>query len=447
MIEKLTGVAVVTGAILSVAVGPAAANEWAGPYIGIGGGYAMSNTKADSFITDFPEEVNFSKNGQAGTGGFFTLSAGYDHNLFGPIVVGAFVDYDFADTDTHTSTLLLGNLGHIKLGDQLSVGGRIGYQVSPTTLFFSTFGYAHSNPDDMTLNFGDDDRFRGRIGSFNGYFLGNGVETLLGRGFSLKAEYRYTSMQAEDAIFDEGGERLTTRIKPQIQTMRLGLNYRFGDGKKEVVDNSIPPITSSWTGPYLGFGTGYSVAHKQEDFGAEAGPINNPVSMDGGFISASVGYDHQFRQKFVVGAFADADFSNLKYSDSNTIEGINLWSSRGEFKDILMVGGRIGYLTSPDTLLFVSGGYANAGLAGTDITLGITDPPVSTTLYGDKRFSGAFIGGGIETKIWDSVSLKAEYRYIDLESKNLELFPGEDGLAARIDPDIQTGRLSINWRP
>ncbi len=446
MIERFTGVALVTGTILSVAAGPAAANDWAGPYIGIGGGYAMSNTSVNTFPTDFPGIINTPKSGQAGTGGFLTLSAGYDHALFGPLVVGAFVDYDFADTDTHTSSILLSHLGHIKLGDQLSVGGRVGYLVSPTTLFFSTFGYAHSNPSDMTMNFGGGDRYRASIGSLNGYFLGNGVETMLGSGFSLKAEYRYTSMQAEDAVLG-GDESLTNRIKPQIQTIRLGLNYRFGDGKKEVVDNSIPPITSSWTGPYLGFGTGYSVAHKQEDFGAEAGPFNNPVSMDGGFISASIGYDYQFRQRFVVGAFADADLSNLKYSDSNSVEDFDVWSSRGEFKDILMIGGRLGYLTSPDTLLFVSGGYANAGLGASHLTFSLEDPPISAVLYDSTRLSGAFVGAGIETKIWDSVSIKAEYRYIDLESKGLELFPGTDGPVARIAPDIQTGRLSINWRP
>ena len=41
-------------------------------------------------------------------------------------------------------------------------------------------------------------------------------------------------------------------IKPQIQTARLSLNYRFGNGKTEPVDNSIPPVTSTWTAFYLG---------------------------------------------------------------------------------------------------------------------------------------------------------------------------------------------------
>ena len=195
----------------------------------------------------------------------------------------------------------------------------------------------------------------------------------------------------------------------------------------------------------MGFGAGYSVAHKQETFPSGASTLNNPVSNDGGFISASVGYDYQIRPKFVIGAFADADMSNLRYNDKITVSGMDLYRSHGGFKNVLMVGGRLGYLTAPDTLLFVSGGYANAGMEETTASLlgsgGI--------LYDAKRIPGAFVGAGVETKIWDSLSIKAEYRYIDLASENLELFPGTGSAfpSAHIDPDIQTGRISLNWRP
>ncbi|MBS0239720.1 MAG: outer membrane beta-barrel protein [Proteobacteria bacterium] len=446
MIEKLTGLALVAGSTLIIAAGPASANDWAGPYIGIGGGYDMTNTRVDTLLTDGLTNIDYKKNGQAGAGGFLTLSAGYDHALFGPLVVGVFVDYDFSDADTNFSNFLFSETGHLKLGDQLSVGGRIGYLVAPTTLFFSTFGYAHSDPSDVTINFGPSS-MRAGLGSFNGYFLGSGVETLIGNGFSLKAEYRYTSMRSEDAVFNDTvpSATLIETLKPQTQTVRMSLNYRFGDGKKDVVDNSIPPITSSWTGPYLGFGAGYSVAQKQETFPSGASTLNNPVSNNGGFISATVGYDYQFSKKFVVGALADADMSNLRYKDELSFSGTPIYESRGGFKNILMVGGRLGYLTAPDTLLFVSGGYANAGLEETTISLGGT----GAILYDAKRISGAFIGAGLESKIWDSLSIKAEYRYIDLASENLELFPGTGSPfpSAHIDPDIQTGRISLNWRP
>jgi outer membrane immunogenic protein len=49
-------------------------------------------------------------------------------------------------------------------------------------------------------------------------------------------------------------------LKPQIQTGRVSLNYRFGDGTADPVDNSVPPVVGNWTGAYLGFGAGYGTA-------------------------------------------------------------------------------------------------------------------------------------------------------------------------------------------
>jgi outer membrane immunogenic protein len=240
------------------------------------------------------------------------------------------------------------------------------------------------------------------------------------------------------------------------------LNYRFGDGKKDVVDNSIPPITSSWTGPYLGVGGGYSIAKNQTTLSGASGPIalvsKSDNGNEGGFFSFSAGYDLQIDPKVVIGTFGDADFSNLHYSEGIQVSAGGAAAGetiRSDYKDILMVGGRIGYLTTPDTLLFVSGGYANAGMGDTTINcecVGLGAPAdASLRLFGAKRFSGAFIGTGVETKIWDSLSIKAEYRFVDLSSENMTLLPDTDpGINAfiktKIDPDIQMGRVSINWR-
>jgi outer membrane immunogenic protein len=69
-------------------------------------------------------------------------------------------------------------------------------------------------------------------------------------------------------------------------------------------------------------------------------------------------------------------------------------------------------------------------------------------LFDGKRFSGVFVGGGAETRINDALSLKAEYRYLDLgsESMTTPLDDGPDLVSAKFDPIIQMGRLSINYR-
>jgi outer membrane immunogenic protein len=154
-------------------------------------------------------------------------------------------------------------------------------------------------------------------------------------------------------------------------------------------------------------------------------PIDG-IGNQGGFISGALRYDYQTSPRIVIGAFADADFSNLRHSTSLKISqddatlGVGI---RSEFKDIFMVGGRVGYLTTPDTLIFASAGYANAGLSdtqiGASIDVGGINDSAGTVLFGGKRFSGVFVGGGAETRINDELSLKAEYRYVDLGSESM----------------------------
>ena len=148
----MTASAFALGAVSS----QASANDWEGFSLGIGGGYGMANNELK--IGPGPEETGISGgldvNGLSGTGGFFTLGVGYDHVLFGPLVVGAFVDYDFADIESKASLGIppLDNLNataKFKIDNQLSVGARVGYLVSPTTLFFSTVGYAHVETSDV----------------------------------------------------------------------------------------------------------------------------------------------------------------------------------------------------------------------------------------------------------------------------------------------------------
>jgi outer membrane immunogenic protein len=453
MIVKLTSLALAAGATLAAAAYPAAANEWNGPSIGIGGGYDMTNLRTSVFQVGGLNEVRESSRGQPGAGGFFSLSAGYDRTLSGPLVVGMFVDYDFKDVDTHFSSPIFELDGTLTLKNQLSAGGRIGYLISPSTLFFATVGYAHADSSDRTAFF--DEQTRGNFGDFNGYFVGGGVEALVYDNFSIKAEYRYTSYRSEDGDFNGIA---TDTVKPQLQSLRLSLNYRFGDRKNDVVDNPPAPVTSSWTGPYLGIGGGYSIADNMLELdtgGPFASTSTSREGSQGGFISVSAGYDLQIRPRIVIGAFADADFANLHHSESLEIsDGGDVLGAtlRNDFSDILMVGGRLGYLVTPDTLLFASGGYANAGLGDTTINCNCGDllvVPPQGRIFAGKRFSGAFIGGGIETKIWDALSIKAEYRYVDLSSSNVTNFYDLDPeifVTSRMDPAVQMGRLSLNWR-
>ncbi len=65
--------------------------------------------------------------------------------------------------------------------------------------------------------------------------------------------------------------------------------------------------------------------------------------------------------------------------------------------------------------------------------------------------SGPFLGGGVEIKLTDAISLKGEYRYTNLDSEDVTLLPGlapgiDSFVSAELDPTIQTARATLNYR-
>jgi outer membrane immunogenic protein len=470
---------------VTLALAPvASAESWTGFSFGVGGGYGMANHEfglsPGPALDGAPFDFGLNIDGLGGQGGFFTIGAGYDRQITSSIVVGAFIDYDFSNIETDISVGLFGgaigaNAG-IEVENQLSIGARLGYLVSPHTLFFTTAGYAHVQTSDLDASVSFlDSSFPVKlasVGSFNGYFVGGGVETKLSDRFSIKAEYRYTQLNAETLSILPGtgigeiiDEVVTTKLEPTIQSVRVSLNYRLdhGDGATAAAIDTTPNAVTSWTGGYVGVGTGYSAANNEVDLSVPPGDDFLTVGIDGfghqgGFIALSAGYDYQIRPQVVIGAFVDFDMLNLKHQDSlNFSLGDPAFfeldgSLTGKIRDMVMIGGRIGYLASPDTLLFGSFGYANADFSDVRIGASVNDFPLgSLTLVDGKRYSGYFLGGGVETRLSDEISLKAEYRYIDLGSENVTLLPDvfpevNEFVGTKFDPAIQTGRVSINYR-
>lgn len=94
------------------------------------------------------------------------LTVGYDYDL-GNWVVGAGLDYDFADIELGGAASV-GNVFRFKL--------RGGYKIG-NGLFYATGGYANADTDVLS----DDD----------GYFIGAGYEHLIASNFSLGGEVLY----------------------------------------------------------------------------------------------------------------------------------------------------------------------------------------------------------------------------------------------------------------
>lgn len=134
---------------------------------------------------------------------FGTVQIGYDHLLGDRFLVGAFADFDFyRDADATFSDIDGGNWlsGKVERDHMWTVGGRLGYLVTPRILVYGLAGYSQMKLDGSLIAHFDDPWGKGKDSHINmsvkdrvdGWVLGGGLEAKLEKRLSLKLEYRYS---------------------------------------------------------------------------------------------------------------------------------------------------------------------------------------------------------------------------------------------------------------
>jgi outer membrane immunogenic protein len=239
----LTAVAMITGATAAAAdeyiaprraqaVPPATApppvNNWAGPFVGVAGGFAWgrsNQTDAGFFIPPGggggvpPADGSFSmKGGLIGGGGGYNLQ-------FGQWVLGLETDYSWADIKGSSNGCGAAFISHICSTKLDSVGtfrGRIGYALGPqgTWLAYATGGLAVGDLE------ASDSLFNASGSKFRaGWAVGAGVETAFWRNWSVKAEYLYIDL-GKTVLFNIG-PGVPETVSFTANVFRVGLNYKF----------------------------------------------------------------------------------------------------------------------------------------------------------------------------------------------------------------------------
>ena len=178
---------------------------------------------------------------------FGTVTVGYDHQFSGHWVAGLFADYDFGNGKNDHHIQEIGNLYNIHHSSEnkhaWSIGGRIGFLSSPSTLLFLSTGWTQVSFDrDIQFTWYDTQHRRSFNNERDGWFIGAGMETQLGwlhSGLSLRGEYRYTRLDDENRRHDlgEGGvcydcvsmrNRLKLDHDVDVHSLRVVLAYKFG---------------------------------------------------------------------------------------------------------------------------------------------------------------------------------------------------------------------------
>jgi outer membrane immunogenic protein len=192
---------------------------------------------------------------------------------------------------------------------------------------------------------------------------------------------------------------------------------------------------------------------------------NETFGGRGWLATAQLGCDVQFAGNWVIGAFADGDWSNIK-GDQDLVTGLN---GEAKLRWSWAVGGRIGVLVTPSLLTYFSGGYTEASFHEVDyiasptalaipagLAFAIGSGPSGLQLAA-QRYRGYFLGSGAEYAIgwWPGLFWKSEYRLADYRSETVPIncvntalcgTAGPIGIGARTHPYVHSVRSELVWR-
>lgn len=166
---------------------------------------------------------------------------------------------------------------------------------------------------------------------------------------------------------------------------------------------------SDWTGIYVGAQVG--VACLEANYIPPGGSDPNMAGC-AGMGGVYGGYNYQLGSSFVLGL--EGDYSAA--FDGHLFFAPGPEDTNYFINSVASVRGRLGWLANDNTMLFVSGG---AGWMDTTFD-GLVGPGADFTEDSQVLF-GWLIGGGLETKVSDNFSVRAEYTYGQFEDGSYDL--------------------------
>jgi outer membrane immunogenic protein len=216
----------------------------------------------------------------------------------------------------------------------------------------------------------------------------------------------------------------------------------------------------NWTGFYGGLNVGWSWGNGAvtytdplfKPFGLPVSSISGPSFLDGAIGGFQGGYNWQVNTTWVAGLEADfqwtGEVANGSFFFPVDGEGRTLNASLGS--QILWFGtvrGRVGWLYTPDILVYATGGlaYGKVDVSGSFAT---HNPNGGWSFNQSTINTGWTVGGGVEGNVQHlpNVTWKVEYLYVDLGSISgggVDSFGFPYSFGAKFTDNIF--RVGLNW--
>jgi outer membrane immunogenic protein len=371
--------------------GAAAAPAWQGFYAGV---YASDDITALHLAV--PGEFSF--DGIGGESGFGGALLGYNHRFSERVVGGAEIDaalatggshLDASEDESYFNSSVTGDWG-------ASITGRIGYLVSPDTLFYAVGGGVVAVASYGCTSNEFDCPARMQKTMYGWPVLGLGAETQIASNWRLRYEY--------DVKFLPTLDFYPIEVTPFSGTANFALIRDFGApaGSGSAAGPSFGYAPRSWTGFHGGVAAGYSMS--MTEFSGSEGPYSARFDgLGGGGPVGGLfgGYDQQIGN-VVMGVDAGYYLNGGRLQGALT--GFGSFDMTGH--SFYTLTGRAGVVVSPSTMVYALGGWIHA-----DGALNLYDEGGARVEGGTFGRDGSEIGGGIETWVSRRLSVRAEYAY------------------------------------
>lgn len=189
---------------------------------------------------------------------------------------------------------------------------------------------------------------------------------------------------------------------------------------------------SAFNGPRAGVILGYDAL---EPGSVQGSAISDREGASGFLYGGDIGYDKTIG-RLVIGAEAEITGSTSKVTN-DPFNGLGFGRVKAG-RDIY-VGGRVGALLSPTTLLYAKAGYTNGRL---DLLAGD-----GTTETGSHfNLDGYRLGAGIEKALTPHTYAKIEYRYSNYGDARLEYPSGNNTNNFSVDTDRHQVAVGVGFR-
>lgn len=205
---------------------------------------------------------------------------------------------------------------------------------------------------------------------------------------------------------------------------------------------------TDWSGVYFGVSSGYQWSQVDSVFTNAAGvPTGAQDSADpsGGIVGAHLGIQHQFGA-IVLGVEGNWISGFRTEDEYDFVTCPNPARNCGKrFNDVLTIGGRAGWAAG-HWMPYFTGGYASARYAH------LSEDKVGAAglnpLIGSERFSGFYLGGGVEWKISPGWTVGLEYRHYEFGDELMQTFDATgapSGEFRRLDPSMDSVTARVSW--